>query len=385
MVIGELSDSLTNIHSVKLFSSRRYEYKRLQNTIANDFIPKEIKTAKFRFKVDIFNSLMGITILLVMILIMIKLKQNNAVSVGDFVFVFGMVFQLQENLWHLIGEFNKLSDHMGDLKSSLAIYKADKSEYKPDEDFCHFNIGQLPQIEFKNLGFKFNEHKSVFSDLNLTIKSGEHIGIVGLTGAGKTTLINLLLKVYEPQIGGVYINDVNISHIDCDELRKHIAVIPQDILLFHRNLMENIRYGKLDATDQEVIEAANKAHVNEFIDSLPEGYYTMVGERGIKLSGGQRQRIAIARAILKNSPILILDEATSALDSITEKYIQNSIKTLFVNKTVLAIAHRLSTLKHMDKLIVVENGTIVETGTHDELLTRRDSLYKTIWNTQYLQ
>jgi ABC-type multidrug transport system fused ATPase/permease subunit len=164
-----------------------------------------------------------------------------------------------------------------------------------------------------------------------------------------------------------------------------IAIIPQDIALFHRNLMENIRYGNLEATDEEVILASKKAHAESFIKRLPEGYQTMVGERGIKLSGGQRQRIAIARAILKNAPIMILDEATSALDSVTERYIQESIQHLLVGKTVFAIAHRLSTLKNMDRLIVINKGEIVESGTHEELLLQNNSLYSKIWHMQYSQ
>ncbi len=387
IMVGELSDSLSNAGSIKLFSNREYEYQRLEDKITNDFIPKEIKAAKFRFKVDIFNDIMAIGIILVMLLIMIHLKRMNLVTIGDFVFVFGMVFQLQENLFHLMGEFHKLSDRMGDIKSSLSIYEEHESEYQAD--LLNYNtkndiVGSgLPTIEFKNIGFTYNENKTIFSGLNLIIQPGERIGIVGFTGAGKTTLINLLLKIFTPQYGQILINTNDIEDIDCDILRQYIGVIPQDTALFHRNLMENIRYGRLNATDNEVMQAAKKAHADEFIQALPHGYQTLVGERGVKLSGGQRQRIAIARAILKNAPILILDEATSSLDSITEQYIQDSMQELLNGKTVLAIAHRLSTLRTMDRLIVINDGNIVESGTHDELLAKSTSLYARIWHTQY--
>lgn len=381
-VIGELADNLSNVQSIKLFASRKYELQRLSNKITTDFVPKEIAAHKFHFKVDILNDIMGIFIILVMLLVMIYLKQANQVTIGDFVFVFGMVFQFQENLWHLMQEFHKLSDRMGDLKSSLSIYKADRSEYNSSNIVLSSN---LPSIEFKNVSFSYNDNKKIFSNLNLLIKPGERVGIIGFTGVGKTTLINLLLKIFDPQEGAILINNQDIAKIDNDYLRKMIAIIPQDIALFHRNLMENIRYGNLGATDEEVILASKKAHAESFIKRLPKGYYTMVGERGIKLSGGQRQRIAIARAILKNAPIMILDEATSALDSITEQYIQESIQHLLVGKTVFAIAHRLSTLKNMDRLIVINKGKIIESGTHDELLSQNNSLYSKIWRMQYSQ
>ncbi len=381
-VIGELADNLNNVQSIKLFASRKFELQRLSNKITNDFVPKEIAAHKFHFKVDILNDIMGIFIILAMLLVMIYLKQTNQVTIGDFVFVFGMVFQFQENLWHLMQEFHKLSDRMGDLKSSLSIYKADRSEYNNSNIVLSSN---LPSIEFKNVSFNYNDNKQIFSNLNLLIKPGERVGIIGFTGVGKTTLINLLLKIFDLQEGSILINNQDIAKIDSDYLRKMIAIIPQDIALFHRNLMENIRYGNLDATDEEVMLASKKAHAESFIKLLPKGYQTMVGERGIKLSGGQRQRIAIARAILKNAPIMILDEATSALDSITERYIQESIQHLLVGKTVFAIAHRLSTLKNMDRLIVIDKGEIVESGTHDELLLKSNSLYSKIWHMQYSQ
>lgn len=402
-VMGEVADSIGNIQSIKLFATRHYEQQRLADKIANDATPKKIKLYKFEFKVSLLNDALGIFIIVTILLVMIRLKTSNQVSVGDFVFVFGMVFQFQENLFHFMQEFQKLSDRMGDLKSSLTIHDADELEYLDQSQLTqdklstaqHSTRKDIPSnlfaaatksplsIEFKNIMFKYPDNKQIFSDLNLHIKAGEKIGIVGYTGAGKTTLINLLLKIFRPNSGQVLINNQDIALVDSDVLRELISIIPQDISLFHRNLSDNIRYGKIDATEAEVQAASEQAHADEFINKLPDGYATMVGERGIKLSGGQRQRIAIARAILKNAPILILDEATSSLDSVTEQYIQASIKELLVGKTVLAIAHRLSTLQNMDRLIVISNGAIVESGTHEQLLAMENSLYAKIWHTQY--
>lgn len=398
MIMGDVADIIGNVHSVKLFATRAHEEKRLGNKIADQFVTSKIKLHKFHFKVDVLNDILAIATVLIMLLMMIELKKSNQISVGDFVFVFGMVFQFQESLWHLMQEFHKLSDRMGDLKSSLSINDADINEYSfPDpaiDNTCFLlqnynsslitNSGNISvNIEFKNIYFKYSKSKQVFNNLNLQIKPKEKIGIVGYTGSGKTTLINLLLKIFTPDEGQILINNQDIATLDNDYLRSLISVIPQDINLFHRDLFTNISYGKPDASRDEVIRASQKADAHEFICKLPLGYDTLVGERGLKLSGGQRQRIAIARAMLKNAPILILDEATSSLDSVTEKYINENIQKLLEDKTVLAIAHRLSTLKSMDKLVVINQGKIIEIGTHDQLLKKENSLYAKIWHTQY--
>jgi ATP-binding cassette subfamily B protein len=207
------------------------------------------------------------------------------------------------------------------------------------------------------------------------------VGLVGYSGSGKTTFVNLILRMYNISEGNIFIDDQNIANVTQESLRSNIGIIPQEASLFHRTLMENIRYGRLDASDVEVIEAAKKAHAHEFIERLPEQYESLVGERGVKLSGGQRQRIAIARAILKNASILILDEATSQLDSVTESYIQESLWNLMQDKTTIVIAHRLSTLLHMDRILVFDKGKIIQDGKHSELLTDK-GLYKTLWDAQ---
>jgi ATP-binding cassette, subfamily B, bacterial len=235
-------------------------------------------------------------------------------------------------------------------------------------------------IEYSGVDFAYGG-RPVFTDLNLSIGAGEKIALVGPSGAGKSTFVSILLRLYDLQAGRIAIDGQDIGGVTQDSLRRAVAVIPQDTALFHRSLMDNIRYGRLDATDGEVIAASKKAHAHEFIDSLPLGYGTLVGERGIRLSGGQRQRIAIARAILKNAPILVLDEATSALDSESERLIQQALAQLMAGKTVIAIAHRLSTIARMDRIVVFDQGRIVEQGSHDRLV-RNDGLYARLWSMQ---
>ncbi len=227
-------------------------------------------------------------------------------------------------------------------------------------------------------------HKNVFDGFNLEIEPNTKVGLVGYSGSGKSTLINLLMRFFdiEEGNGGIEIDGQDIRDVTQDSLRQNISYIPQDPILFHRTIKENIIYGKIKATQKEIIEACEKAQCLEFIDSLENGFDTLVGERGVKLSGGQRQRVAIARAILKNSPILILDEATSALDSITEKEIQVALTNLMENKTVIAVAHRLSTLNNMDRIIVLDKGKIIEDGTKQELLKKEDGLFKKMWDMQ---
>ncbi|HCM43648.1 TPA: hypothetical protein DIS55_01705, partial [Candidatus Kaiserbacteria bacterium] len=210
---------------------------------------------------------------------------------------------------------------------------------------------------------------------------GERVAFVGPSGAGKTTVTKLLLRFYDVNDGNIEIDGYDIANVTLESLREAIAFVPQDPVLFHRSLLENIRYGRRDATENEVIEAAKKAHCHEFITTLPKGYGTFVGERGVKLSGGERQRIAIARAILKNAPILVLDEATSSLDSESEALIQDALETLMKGKTVIVIAHRLSTVMKMDRIIVLEDGRITADGRHEELITQ-DGRYRTLWNIQ---
>jgi ATP-binding cassette subfamily B protein len=237
------------------------------------------------------------------------------------------------------------------------------------------------EVRFENVTFSYPGHHSVFKNFNVTIPAGQKVGLVGLSGAGKTTFMNLMLRLYDLQAGKIFIDVQSIAEVTQKSLHENIAVIPQDASLFHRTLLENIRYGRLEATEEEVIAASKQAHCHEFIEQLDEKYASLVGERGIRLSGGQRQRIAIARALLKNAPILVLDEATSALDSATEKKIQESLALLMRDRTTIVIAHRLSTLAAMDRILVFQQGTIVEDGTIQELL-QKNGHFAAFWKIQ---
>ena len=270
----------------------------------------------------------------------------------------------------IAGEFSKA---YGQIRDGLEMI------YSPctvvDEKDAKPLVMHGKTVIFDNIRFHYNKKEDLFKNFNLKIKSGEKVGLVGQSGSGKSTLIKLLVRYYDVQSGKILLGGENIKKVQQESLRAHIAVIPQDTALFNRTIMENIRYGNIKATDEDVIKAAKSAYADGFIKKLPHGYDSKVGERGVMLSGGERQRIAIARAILKNAPILILDEATSALDSESEQYIQKSLKKLMKGKTVIAIAHRLSTLKEMGRLVVMNNGKILEEGTHDELLKLRGAYY----------
>ena len=238
------------------------------------------------------------------------------------------------------------------------------------------------EIEFKDLGFSFSKTHEALKNINLIIKPGEKVALIGPSGAGKTTFVKLLLRLHSPTMGQILIDGQDISEVTQESLRENISMVPQDPVLFHRTLTENISYGKRNATKKEIEKVAKSAHCDEFIKDLPAGFETYVGERGIKLSGGERQRVAIARAILKNAPILILDEATSSLDSASEMLIQDALNNLMNNKTTIVIAHRLSTIQKMDRIIVIDNGEIIEQGNHNELLKNKNSLYKKLWELQ---
>jgi ATP-binding cassette subfamily B protein len=381
-LIGQIADKIANIISLFSFASRKREVNSLDHQISNDFIPKQMHVYKYNFKIQ----LVGMTLYLIMfgfiLFYMIYLRMMGSISIGDFAFVFGISLVVAEDIWLATISLQEFSRAMGDLRSSLSILNV------PQENLDPKNATKLiikkSKIEFKSVSFGYNDKDPVFKDLNFIVKPGEKVGLVGHSGGGKSTLVNLLLRYFKINRGEILIDKQNINEVTQDSLRENIAIIPQDTLLFHRTLMENIRYGKPNATDEEVIEASKRAHLHDFIMTLPEQYHSFVGERGIKLSGGQRQRIAIARAILKDAPILILDEATSSLDSQTEKFIQDSLNFLIEDKrkTVIAIAHRLSTLKHMDRIIVLDKGMIIEEGTHNKLIREENSLYKKLWKLQ---
>ena len=379
--MGFVADNVSNIFSLFSFASRDRELKKINKFLKEDTAKKDYEWNKYELKMAFVGIFFYIIMLVSLFIFMIHLRRIGAISVGDFVFVMTISYFIVDNIWRLTGEIGDFLGKMGDFKSSFSILAEEqKSTDSPDAKKINIKNGS---ISFNNISFS-HDNGGVFKDLSLEIKAGEKIGLVGHSGAGKSTLISLLLKNYKISKGEIFVDGKCIAEVTSDSLRSQIALIPQDTMLFHRSIGDNIGYGKNKSTKKEIVEAAKKAHIHEFVMTLKDGYDTMVGERGIKLSGGQRQRIAIARAILKDAPILILDEATSSLDSATERLIQSSLDLLIKDKskTVIAIAHRLSTLKNMDRIIVLDKGKITEEGRYSELLKQENSLYRKLWEMQ---
>ncbi len=284
------------------------------------------------------------------------------------------------SVWQLGTQMLEFSKSVGECRQAMSYLTeshaiADLPEAKP------LTISQ-GDIQFKQVTFAYKVHHTLFEDLNVSISGGEKIGLVGPSGGGKSTFIKLILRLMDTQQGNIYIDNQDIKHIQKDSLRNQISTIPQETELFHRSILDNIRFARPEATNDEVIIAAKKAHCHDFIMALPNGYDALVGERGVKLSGGQKQRITIARAFLKNAPILLLDEATSALDSATEQHIQTGLHDLMRAKTTIAIAHRLSTLKNMDRIFVFDNGKIIQAGTLKQLIADKSGIFCSLWQMQ---
>lgn len=375
---GNIVDSLSNIVNVRLFSRNPYELSYL-----NRFQDAEIKAHKrvlwSLFRVRLCLEFPSLIMIASTLYFLIYGWQHEKITAGDFAFVITVAFNIIMSVWQLGWLLPNFFKQVGTCQQALSLIRTPHQLV---------DISQAPdlvltrgEIVFNQVHFHYNPNVDLFKNKNITIQPGEKVGLVGFSGSGKSTFVNLILRYYDVESGQILIDQQNIAEVTQDSLRENIAMIPQDVTLFHRSLKENIQYGSLEASEQEIIEASKRAHCHEFIEQLELGYDTLVGERGIKLSGGQRQRIAIARAILKNAPILILDEATSALDSVTEKYIQESLNALMQGRTTLVIAHRLSTLLHMDKILVFDKGQIIEQGSHAELLTK-NSHYANLWKMQ---
>lgn len=376
-LLGKIVDSLTNNFVVNLFYRFAYErahIKRLQH-IERDKNYQAKRSVEFmRLILGIFTISTGITINGLIFYFWTK----GSISGGEATQIFNTTWNLTMLLWLMGTALPTLFQSIGIAKQALSIMHHPQDILDPP----HAEPFQISsgEIIFDQVSFQYGD-KQLFQNKNVHIKRGEKVGLVGYSGAGKSTFVNLLLRIYPVKSGKILIDGKEITSISLESLRKQVALIPQEPLLFHRTLKDNIHYGNLEASEQDIIRAAQLAHCEEFIRKMPNGYNTLVGERGAKLSGGEKQRIAIARAILANAPILILDEATSALDSVTENYIQESLAQLMQNKTTIVIAHRLSTLSKMDRILVFDQGKIVEEGTHAQLLSTQGH-YARMWQMQ---
>jgi ATP-binding cassette subfamily B multidrug efflux pump len=388
LVTGRIVDAYTNIPTVKLFASagREDAYAREGMELMLDSVYRSMRMV---------TLLTGALSLLNGFLIFstaatsVWLWYQGAVTTGAIAFAVGLVLRMQGMSQWVIWEMARLFENIGVVRDGIETIARERDVLDaPDAKPLKVTHGE---IRYEHIAFNYGKdlahgEQGIIDDLSLTIKPGEKVGLVGRSGAGKSTLTSLLLRFYDLERGRILIDGQDLAHVTQDSLRASIGMVTQDTSLLHRSVRDNIRYGKPDATEAEIVAAARKAHADEFVRELEDldgrkGYDAHVGERGVKLSGGQRQRIAIARVLLKNAPILVLDEATSALDSEVEAAIQENLYALMEGKTVIAVAHRLSTIAAMDRLIVMDRGRIVEEGPHDRLL-RTGGIYAQLWQRQ---
>lgn len=374
-----LADTITNNTNVKLFNGYFFElggFSKLTDKLRG--------LRKFTWnlgaKFEALQSFLMVILEISIFYFAIRLWKRNIITIGDFVLIQSYILTVVQLAWDFGKVIRRIYEYLAEAEEMTVILNTphEITDTSKAKDLSVKN----GIIEYKNVSFYYSKGRKIINDLNLIIKKKETVALIGSSGAGKTTLIKLLLRMHDINKGHILIDDQDILKLTQESLRKNISLVPQDPILFHRSLMENIRYGKFEATDEEVIEAAKLAHCHEFIIKLENSYDTFVGERGIKLSGGERQRVAIARAILRNAPILIMDEATSSLDSESESYIQDALYDLMKNKTVIVIAHRLSTIKKADRILVINDGKIIEDGKHQALVEKEKGIYKKLWDMQ---
>lgn len=380
-ISGHLADVMSNVLAVKASSAEHSEASTFAKTV-KDWRDSSLKTMRKFIQVSAVYSTVNTSILIGAIAFSVYAAQHNFVSVATVYLIISYTTSVVRELWNMNGIMRTYNRTLGDaqemakiLNTTTTLTDADDAK---DLQIKHGEIS-MQQVTFTH---DEGEGDTLFRDFSLNIQSGEKIGLVGSSGSGKTTLTKLLMRFADIDSGEILVDGQNIAKLTQASLRSQIAYVPQEPLLFHRSIRENIAYGRPDATDAEIERAAKQAGAYNFIIKLKDGFDTEVGERGVKLSGGQRQRIAIARAILKDAPILILDEATSALDSESEALIQKSLETLMKNRTSIVIAHRLSTIAKLDRIVVMDNGKIVEDGTHDELIAKKRGVYAKLWKHQ---
>jgi len=376
-VSTKMIDSLLNFETVKYFNNEKFEFDRLDKSL-EDY---ELAANQSRHSLSLLNVaqtfiiMFGITIMLVMSAYGIK---DGDIDVGGFVVINAYMLQLYQPLNWLGSVYREIRQALTDMENMFSLLEVSTVSKDNLEDMPQDNNAE---IRFDKVSFDYDIRRTIIKDISFTVPNGKKVAIVGPTGAGKSTISRLLFKFYNPKAGGIYINNKNINNISQESLRQIIGVVPQDTVLFNDTIYYNIAYGNTEASKEKVISAAQNADIHNFILALPDGYETIVGERGLKLSGGEKQRVAIARTILKNPKIFFFDEATSALDSSTEKEIQKNLENISKDKTTLIIAHRLSTAANADNIIVLDKGAIIEQGTHESLLLLKGKYFE-MWGKQ---
>lgn len=376
---GQLADTFTNQMNVKYFNGREVEqlsYQKLQKVWERIFVKSRFIEGHFR----VFQGIMLILLEIGILYMSVELWKQGKFTIGHFALIQAYVITLSDKMWGLKHIIRNYYQNMANADEMTEILETpheitDRRTAKP------LTI-KKGEIIFDNVTFAYHKTRTILKKFNLSVKSKQKLALVGHSGAGKSTIVKLMMRQHDVSGGKILIDGQKVSHVTQESLWEQLSFVPQEPILFHRTLIENIRYGKPEATDEEVVEAAKLAHAHDFIAGFPEGYNTFVGERGVKLSGGERQRVAIARAILRNAPILILDEATSSLDSESEALIQKALDNLMKDKTVIVIAHRLSTIQKMDRIVVMDEGKIIEDGKHKTLLKKKTGTYKKLWELQ---
>jgi len=373
-----MSDVMTNSLTIKLFASKNRELKNFLEAIGN-WRRAQTRVWHIESIAEGAQAALMIVAEFAMLIVAVKLWRSGEITLGDFTLIQSYLIVLFNQVWNLGKSVRYIYASLADVEEMIDILETPYGV--SDVPHAKELVVTSPSLQFQSVDFRFHDKREVLKDFSLDVIPKEKIALVGSSGAGKSTITKLLLRLYDVSAGSILIDGQPVAEVTQDSLRKNIALVPQDPILFHRTLRENIRYGKPEATDEEVEEVARKARCHEFIAELPQGYDTLVGERGVKLSGGERQRIAIARALLKNAPILILDEATSSLDSESESLIQEALDVLMKDKTTIVIAHRLSTIMRMDRIAVIDQGKVADSGTHAELLAK-EGIYKKLWDIQ---
>jgi len=374
VVDGEMVDVISNMHLVRSFCGLGREHRRFDATVDREMRARR-HSLYYLEKLRIMHALVTIGLTLALLAWAILLWQRGEATTGDVVLACTLGLSVLHATRDLAVALVDVTQHIARLSEAVATLLV-PHELR-DHPAARPLIKRAARVQFEDVTFRYPDGQTVFEGLNLELEPGRRVGLVGPSGGGKSTLFALLQRLYDPQGGRIKIDGQDVARVTQESLRDAIAVVPQDISMFHRSLIENVRYGRPDASDEEVFAAATAAKCCDFISALPNGIETVVGERGVKLSGGQRQRIAIARAFLKDSPLLLLDEATSALDGDSEEAIREALARLMQGRTVIAIAHRLSTVRNFDRILVLQNGEIVQDGSPDQLV-KSNGVYRNL-------